>query len=138
MDSTRKVVEQWLKAFAYTAVTNDIDAHLDMVAPEFQVVGISRRGFLDYEEWVKRRRNDMLSRRLLRLTYDRPLIKSFSDQHVAFEVKETIKSTLGEAFQLHKDVELQRGADSKWRAIEELIHSVQPVPLAGEQTTTTQ
>lgn len=128
MEEMQHFVEQWLKTFAYTVATNNVDAHMDMVSKRLQVTGISRSGFLEYREWAKRRRNDMEKRRLLRLTYRNLVLGESSRDRLHFTVEETIKSTEGESYVLNKEVVLNLEPDGKWRAVEEHVHNVQLLP----------
>lgn len=128
MDDLKQIVEQWLKAYAYTAATNNVDAHLDLVSQHLQVVGISRSGVLEYRDWAKRRRNDMQKRLLLRISHRNLVMGECSQDRIRFTVEETIKSTRGESYVLHKNVALNLEADSKWRAVEEFVHAVRPLP----------
>lgn len=133
MDAMRHIVEQWLKAYAYTAATNNVEAHLDMVSPRLQVLGISRSGFLEYREWAKRRRNDIIKRRLARISYRNLVMGDCSPVRLHFTVEETLKSTEGEAYVLDKDVILNLEPDGRWRAVEELVHDVRRLPPAGHE-----
>ncbi|PKM42317.1 MAG: hypothetical protein CVV05_18980 [Gammaproteobacteria bacterium HGW-Gammaproteobacteria-1] len=130
MEELQLIAEQWLKAYAYTVATNDVDAHLAMVSQRLQVVGISRDGFLEYREWAKRRRNDMQKRRLLRITYRNLVMGTCSRERMHFTVEETIKSTQGETYELNKEVVLNLEPDGKWRVVEEHVHNVRLLPPA--------
>lgn len=133
MDETRHIVEQWLKAYAYTVATNNIEGHLDLVSPHLQVIGISRSGFLEYREWAKRRRNDMAKRRLLRVAYHNLTMGECSPGRLCFSVEETVKSTRGETYALDKNVVLNLDPDGKWREVEEFVHNVRLLPPAGHE-----
>ncbi|GAB4301124.1 MAG: hypothetical protein Kow0096_21680 [Thiohalomonadaceae bacterium] len=131
MEEMQYIAEQWLKAYAYTVATNNIDAHLDLVSKRLQVVGISRDGFLEYREWAQRRRNDMEKRRLLRVTYHNLVMGQCSPGRMRFTVEETIKSTQGETYVLNKEVVLNLETDGKWREVEEFVHNVRLLPPEG-------
>lgn len=129
MDELKQVAEEWLKTFAYTVATNDVNAHLEMMSRRLQVVGLSVQGFLEYREWANKRRNDMNSRRLLRITYKNIEVKHVtSDKRFRIHVEETIKSTVGESFVIDKEIELELEKDGKWREVEELIRNVRLTP----------
>lgn len=127
MEELKPIVEQWLKAVAYTVATNNVDAHLDLVSPRLQVLGISKRGFLQHHEWMQRRRNDMETRRLLRISHEGLRMKEYDGQRLTFQVEETLKSTLGEGYVLDKEVVLEQEPDGCWRAVVEHINKVCPI-----------
>ncbi len=128
MEEMKNIAEQWLKAYAYTVATNNIESHMDMVSQRLQVLGISSDGFLEYREWAKRRRNDMEKRRLLRVTYHNLIMGTCSRDRMRFTVEETIKSTQGETYSLNKEIVLSLEKDGKWREVEEHIHKVRLLP----------
>jgi len=122
------IVEEWLKTFAYTVATHDIEAHLDHVSRRLQVVGLTKNGFLDYRDWTNRRRNDMREMRLLRLSYKNLKIAGLEQKRLRFYVEETIKSTNGESYEIDKDAFLEQEPDGKWRLVEEQVHTVRLLP----------
>lgn len=128
MEEIKYIAEQWLKTYAYTIATNNLDAHLDLVSPQLQVMGISRAGFLDYNEWAKRRRNDLAKHRLLRASHHNLVMGHSTPGRLRFTVEETLKSTQGESYVLRKDVVLQLEPDGKWREVEEFVHNVRQLP----------
>lgn len=128
MEEMQHIAEQWLKAYAYTVATSNIDGHLELVSPRLQVVGISRSGFLEHREWAKRRRNDIAKGRLLRVTHRRLELSACAAGRLRFRVEETLKSTRGETYVLDKDVVLNLDPDGKWRGVEEFVHTVRLLP----------
>ena len=131
MDELQQVAEEWLKVYSYTVATNNVDTHLDLMSRRLQVVGLSEQGFLEYREWATKRRNDMNSRRLLRITFRNLEMKHVTDhRRIRFAVEETIKSTEGESFVIDKEIALALEKDGKWREVEELIKQVRRAPAA--------
>jgi hypothetical protein len=124
VDESNYIAEQWLKAYAYTIATSNVDAHLDLVSRRLQVTGLSRDGFLEYREWAQRRRNDMEKLRLLRVSYRNLTLGVSSRDRIRFIVEETIKSTVGDSYIMDKEVVLNLEPDGKWREVEEHIHHV--------------
>ena len=134
MEELRPSAEQWLKAVAYTVATNDIVAHLDLFSRRLKVVGISPHGFLQHDEWTERRRNDMETRRLLRISHEKLKLISHSRRRLTFQIEETLKSTRGEGYVLDKEVMLEQELDDQWRAVSENISSVRPIRSARHDT----
>jgi len=128
MEEMQHIAEQWLKAYAYTVATGNVDAHLDLVSTRLQVVGISRRGFLEYRDWAKRRRNDIAKGRLLRVSHRQLELGACAAGRLCFRVEETLKSNRGETYVLDKDVVLNLDPDGKWREVEEFVHNVRLLP----------
>lgn len=136
MEGMKDIAGQWLKAYAYTVATSNIDGHLDLVSPRLKVIGISRNGFLEYPDWARRRRNDIAQRRLLRICHGNLVMGSCSPGCIRFTVEETLKSTTGERYVLHKQVELNLEAEGKWRQVEEFIHNVCVLPASDNKNVT--
>lgn len=135
MDTPQSIAEQWLKAVAYTVATNDVETHLDLFSHRLEVIGISKRGFLHHEEWTQRRRNDMETRRLLRISHERFRLLAYDQRKLVFQVEETLKSTLGESYVLDKEVMLEQEPDERWRAVTETVNTVRPVRSIPRQGT---
>ncbi len=121
---------------SYTVATNDVETHLDLFSRRLKVVGISQHGFLQHDEWAERRRNDMETRRLLRISHEGLKLISHSRRRLTFQVEETLKSTRGEGYVLDKEVMLEQELDDRWRAIAENISSVRPIRSARHDAVT--
>lgn len=129
----KKIIQSWLQYFSDTANSGDHERHLAMVSEQLLVFGVSRKGFLDYTEWMKRRHNDLKQGRLLRMNYRNIDYLPVQDGRLAFTVEETLKTTNGDTFIINKTMTLAREND-KWLLCDERIRSVHSMTAPGLET----
>jgi len=117
------IAEDWLRAISKSVKNQDIDEHMGLISKQVHVYGIPGVESLNYQQWLYRRHNEFLRKRLFSLEYRIIRIKNDQQRRLGFEVEEQMISTEGKAYIIRKDILLEREEDDNWRVVEEKIHS---------------
>ncbi len=118
------IVRQWLNDLAYSAATWDLDAHMALVSEKVVVLGIPGVGSIDYQGWLKRRRNEFTKKLLHSLIHREPTVLSERPQFITFRVHEQMKDHAKQCIEVEKEVTLHHEADGKWRVVREQILNI--------------
>lgn len=129
----KTIIHAWLQEFSASANSGDLDKHLAMVSNQLLVFGVSKKGFLDYTEWMKRRRNDLKQGRLLRINYRNISHQPAQANRLVFDVEETLKNTTGESFVIAKTMTLIQ-EDDRWLLTDERIRNINSQVAPGLQS----
>ncbi len=126
------IAEDWLEAISLSVKNQDINEHMRLISKHVHVYGIPGVDVLNYQQWLYRRHNEFLCKRLHSLKYKMIRIKNDQQRRLGFEVEEQMIATNGKAYIIHKDILLEREQDDNWRVVEEKIHSWQKMEI-GQQ-----
>ena len=118
------IIKQWLNELAYSAATWDLDAHMALVSEKVVVLGIPGVDRIDYQGWLKRRRNEFKKKLLHSLIHREPTILSERPQFITFSVQELMKDHTKKCIEVDKEVTLHKEPDGKWRVVREQVLKV--------------
>ncbi len=123
---SQELIVNWLHRLSETVRRRDLAGHMALVSPRVQVYGVPGRGVVDYQGWLKRRRNEFDKNLLTGLSHDNLQIKTITLRRLGFSVTETMQAREGSWFIIDKDVILEQEDDGEWRVIEETIRRWKP------------
>lgn len=115
------IVKQWLNDLAYSAATWDLDAHMTLVSEQVVVLGIPGVDRIDYQGWLKRRRNEFNKKLLHSLSHREVKVLSERPRFITFSVLEQMKDHIKQCIEVEKEVTLHQEPDSKWRVVREQV-----------------
>ncbi|MEN8169582.1 MAG: hypothetical protein ABFS08_05100 [Pseudomonadota bacterium] len=118
------IINQWLNDLAFSAATWDINAHMELISKNVIVLGIPGVDRIDYQGWMKRRRNEFKKKLLHSLIYREPKMVSERPQFITFSVQELMKDHAKQCIEISKEVTLHQEQDGKWRVVREQILNV--------------
>jgi len=133
MSMAKNIAEDWLQALSDSVKDQDINAHMRLISKNVCVYGIPGMDTLNYKQWLYRRHNEFLHKRLLSINYKLIRIKNDQQRRLGFEVEEQMLSTNGQVVIISKDILLEREQDENWRVVEENINSWQNMDI-GQQS----
>lgn len=118
------IIKQWLNDLAFSAATWNLNAHMALVSENVVVLGIPGVDRIDYQGWLKRRRNEFNKKLLHSLHYRDPRVVSERPQFITFSVQEVMKDHAKKCIELEKEVTLHQEPDGKWRVVREQIFKI--------------
>ncbi|MDH5784511.1 MAG: hypothetical protein OEZ16_02750 [Chromatiales bacterium] len=121
MQSSNKIVNQWLSDLAYSAATWDLKAHMALVSRSVIVTGIPGKEQIDYNGWKLRRHNEFKKKLLRGLSHRKVKLIEEQPDSIFFTVLEQMRSHQNQCIELEKEVTLVREEDGKWRVVKENI-----------------
>jgi hypothetical protein len=118
------IIKQWLNDLAFSAATWNLDAHMALVSEKVVVLGIPGVDRIDYQGWMKRRRNEFNKKLLHSLVYRDPRVLSERPQFITFSVQEVMRDHEKKCIELEKEVTLHQEQDEQWRVVREQILNI--------------
>lgn len=118
------IIKQWLNDLAYSAATWDLDAHMELVSKKVVVLGIPGVDRIDYQGWLKRRRNEFNKKLLHSLHHRDPQVLSEHPNFITFSVQEQLRDRAKKCIEVNKEVTLHQEQDGKWRVVREQILNI--------------
>jgi hypothetical protein len=123
---SQELIVNWLHRLSETVRHRDLAGHMALVSSRVQVYGVPGRDVIDYQGWLKRRRNEFDSNLLTGLRHDNLQIKTITLRRLGFSVTETMQAREGSWFIIDKDIILEQEDDGEWRVVEETIRRWKP------------
>ena len=130
---SQELIVNWLNRMSESVQKQDLDAHMGLVSKKVLVYGIPNKGSLDYDDWLRRRRNEFYQNLLASLSYKNLNIKTISLRRLGFQITEIMQAISGQSVHIDKEVILEQEADSEWRVVEETIKDWRHVNNQGNQ-----
>jgi hypothetical protein len=95
-----------------------------LVSEKVVVLGIPGVDRIDYQGWMKRRRNEFNKKLLHSLVYRDPRVLSERPQFITFSVQEVMRDHEKKCIELEKEVTLHQEQDEQWRVVREQILNI--------------
>lgn len=123
---SQELIVNWLHRLSETVKHRDLAGHMALVSSRVQVYGVPGQDVIDYQGWLKRRRNEFSNNLLTGLNHDKLRIKTITLRRLGFSVTETMQAREGSWFKIDKDIILEQEDDGEWRVVEETIRHWKP------------
>lgn len=117
---SKMLVQNWLDKLAETATRGNVDAHLELISQNINVVEAPGEDGLDYQYWAEYCRQQFQAERPVRVSYGDMRIKTMTPARVKFVATETIERS-NQISQRGMEFIIQREDDGHWRAVQELF-----------------
>jgi len=124
LTTEQTTAEDWLAAISKTVELRNIHAHMGLVSKTVRVYGVPGADTIAYIDWRKRRQTEFEKNLLKALSYDFIRMKKVTPKRIQFIAKETMSGMSGNAFEINKDIIIEKEYDGVWRVVEENITSV--------------
>lgn len=117
---SKVLVQDWLEKLANTASNGNVDAHMELISENVNVLDEPGKRNLDYTDMAEYCRNRFQSEPPVRVSYRDMRIKTMTPARVKFVATETVECP-NKVNQRGMEFIIQREEDGCWRAVEERL-----------------
>lgn len=117
---SKLLVQNWLDKLAQTASHGNVDAHLELISQNINVVDNYGKETLEYEDWAEKCRQRFQTGHPVRVSYRDMRIKTMTPARVKFVATETVERS-DSVNKRGMEFIIQREDDGRWRAVQERI-----------------
>ena len=117
---SKMLVQNWLDKLAQTASHGNVDAHLELISQNINIVDTNGEEPLEYKDWAEKCRQRFQANHPMRVSYRDMRIKTMTPARVKFVATETVEQS-DTVNKRGMEFIIQREDDGRWRAVQERI-----------------
>jgi hypothetical protein len=117
---SKVLVQNWLDKLAHTATNGNVDAHLELISQQINIVDIEKKQCLDYSDWAEYCRQRYQADSQVLVEYRDIRIKTMTPARVKFVATETVEAP-DQVDRRGTEFIIQREDDGIWRAVQERL-----------------
>ena len=117
---SKVLVKMWLDKLARTATNGNVDAHLELISQQINIVDTEKKRCLDYSDWAEYCRQRYQTNNPVQVEYGDIRIKTMTPARVKFIATETVEAP-DQVDRRGTEFIIQREDDGIWRAVQERL-----------------